>query len=63
MTTNLADKLREQVYGTLLRRVGEVADRLGIEAYAVGGIVRDLLLGRKTGDTSVRDRVYASRTP
>lgn len=50
MTSNLADQLREQVYDTLLRRVGEVADRLEIEAYAVGGIVRDLLLGRKTGD-------------
>ncbi len=34
----------------VLRRVGAVADRLGIEAYAVGGAVRDGFLGRPTTD-------------
>ena len=34
----------------LLRRVGAEADRLGLEAYAVGGAVRDALLGRATTD-------------
>jgi len=34
----------------LLRRVGTVSARLGIEAYAVGGVVRDLLLGRPITD-------------
>ena len=36
--------------GLLLKRVGDVADRAGIEAYAVGGVVRDLLIGRVTSD-------------
>ncbi len=36
--------------GYLLKRIGEVADRAGIEAYAVGGVVRDLSLGRDTSD-------------
>ncbi|MEO1728339.1 MAG: tRNA nucleotidyltransferase, partial [Bacteroidota bacterium] len=34
----------------VLRRVGAVADRLGLEAYCVGGAVRDALLGRATSD-------------
>ncbi len=34
----------------VLRTVGAVADRLGIEAYAVGGAVRDGFLGRPTTD-------------
>ncbi len=35
---------------SVLRTVGSVADRLGIEAYAVGGAVRDGFLGRPTTD-------------
>lgn len=46
----LLSKLKHQPYEPLLRRVGEVAKREGIEAYAVGGLVRDLLLGRPTTD-------------
>ena len=46
----LTEKLKSQPYESLLRRVGEVAAREGIEAYAVGGMVRDLLLGRPTTD-------------
>ncbi|MDX1532101.1 MAG: tRNA nucleotidyltransferase, partial [Rhodothermales bacterium] len=34
----------------VLRAVGHAADRLGIEAYAVGGAVRDAFLGRPTTD-------------
>jgi len=34
----------------VLRRVGAVADRLGLEVYAVGGAVRDALLRRPTTD-------------
>ncbi len=34
----------------VLRTVGAVADRLGVEAYAVGGAVRDGFLGRPTTD-------------
>ncbi len=36
-----------------LRTVGAVADRLGVEAYVVGGYVRDLLLGREVKDIDV----------
>ena len=34
----------------VLRTVGAVADELGLEAYAVGGAVRDAFLGRATTD-------------
>ncbi|OZC04128.1 CCA tRNA nucleotidyltransferase [Rubricoccus marinus] len=37
----------------LLRRIGEAADALGVEAYAVGGAVRDALLGRETTDIDI----------
>ena len=36
-----------------LRTVGKVADALGVEAYLVGGYVRDLLLGRAVKDVDV----------
>jgi len=35
---------------SVLRRVGEIAVQSGIECYAVGGIVRDILLDRPTSD-------------
>jgi poly(A) polymerase len=47
---NLAERLDSQPYAAILHRVGEIAVRAGIEAYAVGGVVRDVLLGRPTGD-------------
>ncbi len=34
----------------ILRSIGELADDLGLETYAVGGAVRDTLLGRATSD-------------
>ncbi|MCF0213711.1 MAG: tRNA nucleotidyltransferase, partial [Muribaculaceae bacterium] len=34
----------------VFRIVGEAADALGIEAYVVGGYVRDLMLGRESKD-------------
>ncbi|HEX7072032.1 MAG TPA: tRNA nucleotidyltransferase, partial [Rhodothermales bacterium] len=34
----------------LLRAVGRAAEQLGVPAYAVGGVVRDALLGRETTD-------------
>jgi len=46
----LADRLREEPYESILRTIGRVAEREGIEAYAVGGMVRDVLLGRSTTD-------------
>ena len=40
-------------FPSVLRRVGRAADALGVEAYAVGGAVRDALLGRETTDLDV----------
>ncbi|MBT6423955.1 MAG: HD domain-containing protein [Bacteroidetes Order II. Incertae sedis bacterium] len=37
-------------FDDVLRRIGEVAKRERIEVYAVGGVVRDVLLGRMTTD-------------
>ena len=48
--TTVADSLDRQPYAAVLRRAGAVAAEVGIEAYAVGGVVRDLLLGRPTVD-------------
>ncbi len=50
MPDNLSHLLENQPYAAVLRQVGEEAARLGIDAYAVGGVVRDALLGRKTTD-------------
>jgi len=46
----IARALDERPYASILRRIGEVAQREGIETYAVGGLVRDVLLGRPTTD-------------
>ena len=37
----------------LLRTIGEIADRAGIDVYVVGGYVRDLLLGRGDSDIDI----------
>ncbi|MGA9117832.1 MAG: HD domain-containing protein [Bacteroidota bacterium] len=37
----------------LLRDIGSVADSMGIEAYVVGGYVRDLLMARPVGDLDI----------
>ncbi len=50
MSINLAHKIDEQPYAPLIRTVGRVAEREDIEAFAVGGLVRDLLLERETTD-------------
>lgn len=39
-----------QAAGDLLRETGAVGDRMGTPVFAVGGFVRDLLLGRPTPD-------------
>jgi poly(A) polymerase len=46
----LAPRLSEVPYESLLRTIGRVAERESIEAYAVGGMVRDVLLDRATTD-------------
>jgi len=37
----------------LLQRIGAVADELGVEAYAVGGFVRDVIMGRAGKDIDI----------
>lgn len=49
-TDDLAALLDRQPHGALLRRVGEEAARQEIDAYFVGGGVRDALLSRRTTD-------------
>lgn len=46
----LLARLASHTLAGLLRTVSRVADRLGMEAYVVGGFVRDLVLGRETTD-------------
>lgn len=50
MSENLSQIVSQQPYASMLRTVGEVAKQADIEAYAVGGVVRDMLLGRTTTD-------------
>lgn len=50
MSASIEPILNQNPFGDLLRSVGRVAARLEIEAYAVGGIVRDSILGRATTD-------------
>jgi len=47
---NIVHNIVGRPYEAILRKVGEIAENEGIEAYAVGGIVRDILLERATTD-------------
>ena len=49
-TISLAPDMDARSFGRLLRDIGRTAKRTGIEAYAVGGVVRDLFLERDTTD-------------
>ena len=44
---------RSAIATPVFRLISEAADELGVEAYVVGGYVRDLLLHRATGDIDV----------
>ncbi len=50
MASSIEPILAQIPFDDVLRKVGEVASREGILAYAVGGVVRDALLGRETTD-------------
>ncbi len=50
MDTDITESLAGTPLGLVLQRVGEIADRAGVETYTVGGVVRDLILGRSTSD-------------
>ena len=49
---NLADRFPKELEG-LLRRIGEIGERAGFTVYAVGGFVRDLILGVPNFDLDV----------
>jgi len=54
--TSLTDVMEARLPGDAvrsLRELGGLADRRGTDAYVVGGVVRDLLLGRNTFDLDV----------
>ncbi|WP_457568136.1 CBS domain-containing protein [Desulfurobacterium sp.] len=48
----LRERLPESVYG-LLKTAGEVAVEEGVNAYVIGGFVRDLIIGRKNLDVDI----------
>ncbi len=48
----MAERLSPDIYA-FLRKAGEVAGEMGIQAYGVGGFVRDLLLRRDTFDIDI----------
>jgi len=48
-TENLREKLKHPIYGI----VEKVADLMGIQTYAVGGIVRDIFLNRNSKDVDI----------
>lgn len=50
MALNLGPSFDGMPYGDLLRAIGAVAAGIGLEVYAVGGVVRDVLLDRTTTD-------------
>ncbi|WP_457680944.1 CBS domain-containing protein [Thermovibrio sp.] len=53
---NVEAKLRKALpenLFNLIKKIGEIADREGINAYLVGGFVRDLIIGRKNYDIDV----------
>ncbi len=53
---NVSDLLKgflpENLY-SLVKKIGEIADREKLNAYIVGGFVRDLILGRKNYDVDI----------
>lgn len=49
----MPDRVLTLPFEPVLRRVGAEAARLGVEAYVVGGAVRDALLGRETTDLDI----------
>ncbi|MEW5800026.1 MAG: CCA tRNA nucleotidyltransferase [Bacteroidota bacterium] len=45
--------MKVQIQNTVLKKIGSIADELSIEAYVVGGYVRDLLLGKEVNDIDI----------
>ncbi|MEW6061898.1 MAG: HD domain-containing protein [Bacteroidota bacterium] len=42
-----------EIQNSTLKRIGSIADEYSVEAYVVGGYVRDLLLGREVNDIDI----------
>lgn len=65
-TENIAPLIADQkIIEHLLQIIGDAADQANLECYAVGGCVRDILLGRSTTDIDVMvvgDGVQFART-
>ncbi len=45
--------MKLEITNTYLKKIGSVADEQGIEAYVVGGYVRDKLLGKEVNDIDI----------
>lgn len=52
ITNLMRERLPAQILNTL-RRIGQIADQLGFQAYVVGGFVRDLFLYRRNEDIDI----------
>ena len=50
---NISDKITDPIHKKLFAVVAEVSATLGVDAYAVGGYVRDLLLGVSKNDIDI----------
>ena len=56
MTMNLTQKMRQFLspdVNALLRKIGKMSDEMGTGAFIVGGLVRDMLLGRSNIDLDI----------
>lgn len=45
--------MKLDIRNSILRKIGTIADELSVEAYVVGGYVRDLLLGKEVNDIDI----------
>src|SRR3989338_10295094 len=52
MKSNYLNRIDKRIL-KVIRDIGRAADRRGLRAYIVGGIVRDIILGRKNLDIDI----------
>jgi tRNA nucleotidyltransferase (CCA-adding enzyme) len=52
VTSKLKEVLPEELFN-LIREIGRFADEKGVNAYIIGGFVRDLVIGRKNFDVDI----------
>ena len=46
-------KMKLEIQNSTIKKIGAVADELSVEAYVVGGYVRDKLLGKEVNDIDI----------